>query len=325
MPLAAVNPVKSLLGLLPWIGRGGSGSDIEDKIQQAIFKFKELEGRVVEIRVRFEKRIEELMSKVFWAVKRGEMKRAEIYAQEVVHLKKLLTLVKTTERILTLAIERTKTARDVKELTEILLTFGAALDEVRSQMQGLYPGLALAFEEINKNIKLLILETAPPANITDIDTSSIAQEAVKILEEAKKHAEADVEKIASDEVLKRLIGFEEGEKTPQVKTAKKNSLRTPAAASSPAASQASKMQPSGRAAERARSMPAVQMAGLPWTEQRQVRRMSPEELEKKLLDYIVEHGGFLDVNDFVQRYRVSREEVFAALNRLRAKGLIRIA
>ena len=66
MPLAAVNPVKSLLGLLPWIGRGGSSDDLENKIQQAIFKFKELEGRVVEIRVRFEKRIEELMSKVFW-------------------------------------------------------------------------------------------------------------------------------------------------------------------------------------------------------------------------------------------------------------------
>ena len=257
------------------------------------------------------------------------MKRAEIYAQEVVHLKRLLTLVKTTERIITIAIERTKTARDVKELTEILLTFGAALDEVRSQMQGLYPGLALAFEEINKNIKLLILETAPPSNITDIDTSSIAQEAVKILEEAKKHAEADVEKIASDEVIKKLIGAENLEQKvalPQLGGRQQSRAMGRNAQSTAAAPRTARRASEATVKPRQTArLPPVQMAAVPWSEQKPPRKMSVEELEKKLLDYIVEHGGFLDINDFTQKYRVSREEVFAALNRLRAKGLIRLA
>jgi len=58
---------------------------------------------------------------------------------------------------------------------------------------------------------------------------------------------------------------------------------------------------------------------------RRERRLTPEELEEAIMQYIREHGGFLDVSEFQQRYGVTRREVMEALHRLAEKGMIRIA
>ena len=55
---------------------------------------------------------------------------------------------------------------------------------------------------------------------------------------------------------------------------------------------------------------------------RQPRREQGKSIEDLLLEYIKEHGGFLDVKDFMERYGYTREEVFEALRRMAEKGLI---
>lgn len=248
-----------------------------------------------------------------------------------------MKLVRATERLIVHAIERLKTASDVRELTEILLTFGAAIDEVRSQMQGLYPGLALAFEEINKSIKLLLVETTPPT-LTDIDVDTIANEASKVLEEALRQAEEDVEKVLPDESMRKILS-DAGIKIPLLESKQQTSLKqiqnvqnvgasTGKNSSMGRAAAASVTSGKGVARRVAPPVPlAVQASGVPGASitERRPRRMSEEELERKLLDYILEHGGFLDINDFTRRYGVTREEVLAALNRLHARGLIKLA
>ncbi len=323
MPLALdFKPVKSLLGMLPWIGRSESSDDLNDKIQMVIFRLKDLEARISEIRIRFERRAQELYKKMLYAYQRGEKKRALIYAEEVVHLRNLLTLVYATERLILRAIERLRTASDVKELTEVLLAFSAAVDEVRSQMQGLYPGLALAFEEIKKNINLLLIETAPPA-ISDIDVDTVSSEAEKMLEEVMKQAEQSVGRVIPEESVSKMLenmGFENVLKKARQGAQSPKRQRRPVAAPKPSVVQ--------RAAATTAAAPASQTATVPVAALAvsvERRRLSPEELEKKLLDYILDHGGFLDINDFTRRYGVTREEVLAALNNLHRKGLIRLA
>ncbi|MEM4594479.1 MAG: hypothetical protein QXU80_05540, partial [Zestosphaera sp.] len=45
-------------------------------------------------------------------------------------------------------------------------------------------------------------------------------------------------------------------------------------------------------------------------------------LEKALLEYIITHNGFVDVNHFKDMLGVSKEEVYKALNRLREQNKI---
>ncbi len=327
MPLALdFKPVKSLLGMLPWIGRSESSSDLDDKIQMVIFRLKDLEARISEVRIRFERRAQELYKKMLYAYQRGEKKRALIYAEEVVHLRNLLTLVYATERLIVRAIERLRTASDVRELTEVLLAFSAAVDEVRSQMQGLYPGLALAFEEIKKNINLLLIETAPPA-ISDIDVDTVSSEAEKMLEEVMKQAEQSVGRVIPEESVNKMLenmGLEEVLKKARQSIQSSKRQRKPVPGVKPPVAQ---RVATAAAAVASPASPSTHTPVPPATPVARVerRRLTPEELEKKLLDYILDHGGFLDINDFTRRYGVTREEVLAALNNLHRKGLIRLA
>jgi division protein CdvB (Snf7/Vps24/ESCRT-III family) len=57
---------------------------------------------------------------------------------------------------------------------------------------------------------------------------------------------------------------------------------------------------------------------------RQRVRAEGKTIEDLLLEYIREHGGFLDVRDFVERYGYTRDEVLEALRRMAEKGLVTI-
>ncbi|HID72874.1 TPA: cell division protein [Candidatus Micrarchaeota archaeon] len=53
------------------------------------------------------------------------------------------------------------------------------------------------------------------------------------------------------------------------------------------------------------------------------RKLTPDELERKVLDYIKSHNGFLDVTNCAAVLGVSKKEILEALERLKAKGKIR--
>ncbi len=334
--------LKSIFSIFPFSVRDAD-DEKEDKIRVFIFKAQELEEKMAEIRIRLERRSEELFRKVVAALRQGEKKKAEVYAAEIVHLKKLLKLIRAIELLAVKSIERAKTVNDARELGEMLLAFAAALDEVREQMKGLYPSLAIMYGEVAKNVKMMLLETMPP-DVTDIDIEAVSQEASRMLEEVMREAEKEIERRLPSESIEKILGEKSKVLTktgvlPASRSGESSGSkeRVERGESKARKTEATSTQKSASSGNVAVAVPtahssSVSAGARASTAQAAVKaasvkrsRLSQEELERILLDYILVHGGFLDLSDFTRRYGVSKEEVLAALQRLHAKGLIRLA
>ncbi|MET1101389.1 MAG: hypothetical protein ABWW69_02765 [Pyrodictiaceae archaeon] len=164
---------------------------IKEKIDLAIIKLDMLLDKVAELRYRFEARNRELMEKVKSMILKGQRTRAQIYAGEVVQVRNILKIVNATETLIEMTKERLQTVKDSRELAHVLLTFGAALEEVKGQAGSLYPGLAYAFDEISRNVKTLIVETSIDG-VANIDPVVVTNEAYAVLTEAMKKAEESI-------------------------------------------------------------------------------------------------------------------------------------
>ncbi len=261
---AIISKILSLFSL-----NAGHQDDFKSRVEQVIVKLELLMDRISELRFKFESRFQELWDKIIELMRKGEEGRARVYAGEAAQLRSMISVVKAVENMVVSTIERLKTVKDVRQLAEVLMAFGAAVEEVREQAKSLYPGLALALEEISKNVKALIVQTSFDG-ITHIDPIVVSNRALEILNEAMKQARGEVERKFPHPPVEPVVKVEEAET----------------------------------------NVVAVK------------RKRSGKPIEELLLNYIREHGGFLDIKDFMERYGYSREEVFEALRRMAEKGLI---
>ncbi len=286
---AIISRVFGFLG----IGFGGEEPDLKEKITTAIIRLETLVDRVRELRFRFESRDKELMSKIVEMVKTGNTRRASLYAGELAQVRNILKLIRALELMIEMVKERLHTVRDTQELVRLLLSFGTAVEELKEEAQGLYPGLVYAFDEVSRSARTLLAETSLDG-VPDVDPIAVSSDASMILNYALKEAEKQIRE-----------SFPEAPVEPALKV-----VQTPTPRSKTPTGKASEKTWSGQARAAAR---ASTSGG---------RRYSSEELEKLVLDYIHEHGGFLDLADFTRKYGVTREQVFKALKRLAEKGLI---
>jgi len=257
----------------------GHKSNHMDNIDHLIIQFELMEDKLEHIRYNLEKRSDQLFEEIIQSLRKGDNKRASIYATEVSQVKNMLKAVIALENMITMAKERLKTTKDTNELIKILMAFGTALETVRDQVKRLYPAMSVLLDEVSRNVRSMIIETSfDPGNI---NPEVLSESAVEILREAWKKAEEKV-----NEIL------------PEPPIVKKTQTREDVIVASPP---------------------------LPAASKREERKLTPEQLEEAIMQYIREHGGFLDINEFQQRYGVTRQEVMQALHRLADKGLIRIA
>jgi len=187
---AVIARILSVFG----IGLGSNTQrELGDLIERAIIKLDDLEDKVAQLRFAFETRSRELFEKTVMLLKRGEKSKAAIYAGEVSQVKNILKAIMAIENLVIMTKERLKTVRDTRELGRILLVFGAALDQVKDQAVAIYPNLSIAFENISRNVKSLIVETSIHTSI-DMDTALISNEVSKIMDEALKKASETIKR-----------------------------------------------------------------------------------------------------------------------------------
>ncbi len=262
-----INVLKSLFSA----GGGQPQQDFKARVEQIIIRLELLQEKVMELRYKFESRFQELWNKIVGFMKRGDEERARVYAGEAAQLRSMIRVVKTVENMVLMTVERLKTVKDARELTETLMAFGAALEDVKEQTRGLYPGLAYALEDVTRSVRALIVQTSVES-LPHIDPISVSSKSLEILNEAAKQAAAEIKKKFPEPPVEPIMRVAESD---------------------------------------AASLPA------------QPKKRKPEKnIEDLLLDYIREHGGFLDVKDFMERYGFTRDEVFNALRRMAEKGLI---
>ena len=277
------------------IGVSREEPSLQEKISTAIFRLETLLDRARELRFRFEARDRELWRMIIEMLQKGDNRRARVYAGELTQVRNILKLIKALELMIEMVKERLQTVHDMREFTRILLSFGTAVEELKEEARGLYPGLVYAFDEISRSTRTLLTETSLEG-IPDVDPTAVTAEASTILNQALKEAEREVREKFPEapveptlQVVQQTVGW-----------------------SKPARAREKPRRPG-------RTAPNAQQARL---QQRARRKYSIEELEKLVLDYIQNHGGFLDLADFTKKYGVTREEVFRALKSLAEKGLI---
>jgi division protein CdvB (Snf7/Vps24/ESCRT-III family) len=253
--------------------------DLKERIERTIIQLELIEDSIAELRYRFEKRGRELFERVIMLIKRGERSRAAIYAGEVSQIRSILKMIVTIQNLIIATKERLKTVKDVKELSQALMVFGAALESVRSEIEATHPNLIMVFDEISRRVKSMIVETSIDAGV-NIDPAIVTTSAKEVLEEAEKVAEEAVKESFPEPPVDTVIQLETGSKDSARKTP------VPVAV--------------GYGAQKA-------------------------NLEDLVLEYIREHGGYLDLRDFTRRYGVDRSEVLKALYRLAEKGLIKLS
>ncbi len=298
-----------LLNIFSWSQQ--QEDDFKTKVDHAIVRLELILERVNELRYKFESRIHELRNMIVTLVRQGEKTRAAIYAGELVQVRNVLKMVKTVENMIIMTKERLRTVSDSRQLAEVLMTFGAALEEVKDQAKTLYPGLAYAFEEISKNVKTLIVQTSLDG-LVNIDPVVISNQALNVLNEALKQADGEIKKSFPEPPVEPIMKVVEKPENNENKTsfvkektpsAKINKYEKPSITSS--------------AVHHEQQSTKASISKL--------HRRPRANIEQLLLEYIREHGGFLDIRDFIDKYGFSRDEVFQALHRMAKKGLITIA
>ncbi len=251
---------------------------LKEKIDRVIVQLEVVEDRIEEIRYRFERRSRELFERVIALIKRGERSRAAVYAGEISQIRNILKMVLTVRNLIIMTKERLKTVRDLRELSEALMVFGAALETVRGEVETLHPNLTIVFDEIARKVKSMIVETSVEVE-GSIDPAIVTSNALQVLEEAKRIAEERVKESFPEPPVDTVIQLEP-RKEKQVQ-------------------------------------PVAVAVGY--------KASKPVNLEDLVLQYIREHGGYLDIRDFTRRYNVTRDEVLRALYRLAEKGLIKLS
>lgn len=271
--------ISKLLSFFGWHAQD-EHDNLRRKIDAIIVQLELLEDKLAEFRYRYEKRAHELFGKVVAALKAGDRNKALVYASEVGQVRNILKVMVALERLIIMARERLVTVKDMKELVNIMMVFGTAIETVKEQVKTLYPSIAVALEEISRSVRSMIVETSLEG-VGDINPTVVSETALQVLNEAWKKAEEEIRESLPEPPLK----------TPMPQDV------------------------------------VVATTAIGNRESRQTTLVKPsiEELEGLILAYVKQHGGFLDIKYFQEKYGVTKEEVLEALRRLADKGLVRIA
>jgi len=151
-------------------------------------KLKDQQDRLDEAIRRLRDRDKELYEKVIRAQIEGDMAKATIYAQEISDIRKIIKIIYTAY----LAIEKVRikldTVKELQGVSLVLLPIMKVLDQLKEQIRGVSPEVAMALDSILSSVNSIAIETGVLSEKSVVPTV-IDEEAQKILNETKKMAE----------------------------------------------------------------------------------------------------------------------------------------
>ncbi|BFH74269.1 cell division protein CdvB [Sulfurisphaera javensis] len=157
-------------------------------ITEISLKLKDQQDRLDEAIRRLRERDKELYEKVIRAQIEGDMAKATIYAQEISDIRKMIKIIYTAF----LAIEKVRikldTVQELQGVSLVLLPVMKVLGQLKDQIRGIAPEVAIALDSITSSVNSIAVETGALSEKTVVPTV-IDEEAQKILNETKKMAE----------------------------------------------------------------------------------------------------------------------------------------
>ncbi|QIW24130.1 cell division protein [Sulfolobus sp. S-194] len=163
-------------------------------ITEISLKLKDQQDRLDEAIRRLRDRDKELYEKVIRAQIEGDMAKATIYAQEISDIRKMIKIIYTAF----LAIEKVRikldTVQELQGVSLVLLPVMKVLGQLKDQIKGIAPEVAIALDSITSNVNSIAIETGALSERTVVPTV-VDEEAQKILNETKKMAEEKLKEI----------------------------------------------------------------------------------------------------------------------------------
>lgn len=258
------------------------------KVDKAIMSLiVRIEDYITEVRAstsRLKVRYESLMKKAVNAFVRGERDRTLIYANEMIEIRKMIKTLFVAEMVLEQAKIRLETVSDVTHVSKALVDVTELLSGTRRYVGDLIPSVAHSLDKLVMESKKLIIDTTGREPPALPDVLSPTPETKKLLNE--------IESMAEERVAQQL---------PAPPTALL-----------------------GNAGLRNRIEVVIKGSESIRDHDAKIRKRVSNQvnLESKVFEYIVVHGGFIDVNDAARQLGVSKEEIISALNGLKMKKKI---
>jgi len=163
-------------------------------ITEISLKLKEQQDRLDEAIRRLKERDKELFEKVVRAQIEGDVARATIYAQEISDIRKMIKIIYTAY----LAIEKVRlkldTVQELQGVSLVLIPVAKILGELKDQIKGVTPEVALALDSITSSVNSIAIETGA-INERSVVPAIVDEQAKQILDEAQKMAEVKVREI----------------------------------------------------------------------------------------------------------------------------------
>ena len=157
-------------------------------------KLKEQQDRLDEAIRRLRDRDKELYEKVIRAQIEGDIAKATIYAQEISDIRKIIKIIYTAY----LAIEKVRikldTVKELQGVSLVLLPIMKVLNQLKEQIRGISPEVAMALDSILSSVNSIAIETGVLSEKNVVPTV-IDEEAQKILNETKKMAESKLKEL----------------------------------------------------------------------------------------------------------------------------------
>ena len=167
---------------------------LEKMITEISLKLKEQQDRLDEAIRRLKERDKELFEKVVRAQIEGDVARATIYAQEISDIRKMIKIIYTAY----LAIEKVRlkldTVQELQGVSLVLFPVMKILGELKDQIKGVAPEVALALDSITSSVNSIAIETGAISE-RSVVPAMVDEQAKQILDEAQKMAEVKVREI----------------------------------------------------------------------------------------------------------------------------------
>jgi len=247
----------------------------------------QLEAAIEEIKnslMKLKNRYNKLMKSAINAYIKGERDRALIYANEMLEVRKILKKLTVSEMALVQVKLRLETIEDVSSMTSVMAEATTLLGMTKDYIRDAMPSLAYSIESILSEARSVIAETTGTEGPEPSSVIHYSPEAVKFLKELESMAEERVSKQLPEPPISLI-------RSPKPSAVTVKGITLPAHT----------MQ-----SRRKTIRPSVG-----------ARSVHKEDLESKVLEYIVMHGGFIDISDAAKALGVAKEDVMDALNRLK--------
>ncbi|RLG78152.1 MAG: hypothetical protein DRO12_00355 [Thermoprotei archaeon] len=283
----------------------GSSKKAERGLIMVIAALKDFKGKLEEMRRRLEDRHNELLSEAIKAWTQGNRDKASIFASEVIEVRKLIKNINVADLAIEKVIQRLRTIDIVRD-TMSLMTVAEILKGLRARLSTVMPDMISALDTVISNVNSLVSSTRVPE--TGLSPSAVVVKNAEVEEVLK-----EVEKQAEQRTLKGL-----GPMPEVIVRLAQSEPRKP-------------YMDSGRSREveplRVTTVPPVpaQPASFRAFGHGYVFSHKQMMLEDKVYEYVITHGGFIDVADCALRFGVRKEDVIEALKSLERKGLIKLS